>query len=117
MVLMLGLMPFWSEAHSQVPRHHPVPLNTGDERVNPIQQQLRRDGGLPQVVLLNQGHPSGQAEVITSGDRHPRAAAATSLIMAKSPGRMELQPPRTAVVFHFSPAAPALGRRRACRVG
>nr|BDD47051.1 hypothetical protein 5 [bacterium] len=28
------------EAHAQVPRHDPVPLNTGDEGVKPVQQQL-----------------------------------------------------------------------------
>jgi hypothetical protein len=32
--------PFGLEAHSQVPRHHPVPLDSGNEWVNPIQQQL-----------------------------------------------------------------------------
>jgi len=26
------------EAHAQVPRDHPVSLDSGDERVNPIQQ-------------------------------------------------------------------------------
>ncbi|QNI91000.1 hypothetical protein SynBOUM118_00631 [Synechococcus sp. BOUM118] len=32
---------FKLEAHAQMPRHHPVPLNLTDERVNTIQQQLR----------------------------------------------------------------------------
>lgn len=27
------------QAHAQVPRHDPVPLNTGNERVQPVQQQ------------------------------------------------------------------------------
>ena len=32
--------PFGLEAHSQIPRHDPVPLGIGDEGVQPIQQQL-----------------------------------------------------------------------------
>jgi hypothetical protein len=28
------------EAHAQVPRHHPVPLDSCDEWVKPVQQQL-----------------------------------------------------------------------------
>ena len=31
------------EAHAQLPRDHLVPLDSGDERVNPIQQQLGYD--------------------------------------------------------------------------
>ena len=36
--------PFGLEAHAQVPRHHPVPLDSGDKRVNPTQQQLSHGG-------------------------------------------------------------------------
>ena len=36
--------PFGLEAHPQVPRHHPVPLDSGDKRVNPTQQQLSHGG-------------------------------------------------------------------------
>ena len=39
-----------------------------------------RGGGLPQVVLSDQGHASGQVEMITPMVRHAVAAAALSLI-------------------------------------
>ena len=74
-------------------------------------------GGSPQVVLPNEGHASGQVEVITPGDRHARAAAVVILIRVTAPERMGLQLCRTAVVLRLSFATPALGRRRACRVG
>ena len=43
--------------------------------------------------------------------------AEASGLSAAAPGRMGLKPSATVVVFRFSPAVPALGRRRPCRVG
>ena len=39
------------------------------------------------------------------------------LLLTELTERMGLQPSGTAVVFRLSPAAPALGRSRPCRVG
>ena len=39
------------------------------------QASAQHCGGLPQVFLPDQGHTSGQIEVITPGDRHGRSLA------------------------------------------